>query len=188
AEFHDAVANPVAATFIQHRALQHGVEVLAIGADSQTLEASVGAFAGCVRFRVSSGKVRRASITWDQVGRSGERSNTNPIVIKLVQIWAILVRHIKMFVLRIDDETFRVERNAKNVCGTRILSIEGSIMLIPIPEDNGLENFETGDRAGVLIDIQTKTLHAGFVVDKTSARPTIAEAPPRTRLPVVENV
>src|SRR5262249_50703955 len=115
-ELHDAVAHAVAATFVQHRALEYGIGESAVRADRQALEAAVGALAsgvagvaGEVRDVRHNGGIPRYEVRWRREG-----PNQCAVTVELVEGRAVLVRDQEVARLGVDDETFGIERVAQH--------------------------------------------------------------------------
>ena len=183
-ELDNTVYRTVAATFVEHRALQHGVGVFAVGAHRQSFVATVGPLASNVAgipgvVGLAGGAAR------DDIARVLESADELPATVEFIQRRAVFVGNQEVAVARIDDETFRVESIAENVRGVRGESVHGAAVL---GELDGLGDLKVRDGAGSGIDVQRKPLNARFIRQGAAAGSTIGQTPPLLAVGVVVDV
>ena len=90
-----------------------------------------------------------------------------------------------MPVARIHHKAFRVQCIAEHIAGAGRDTVEWGAV---VRELHGLRNLEVGNRAGVQVNIERKTLHTGVVLQGATAGATIGQTPPFVTVGVVVEV
>ena len=185
-ELDDAVAEPVASTFVHHRALQHGVDKGTVRADGKPLEAAIGPPArGAVAVEIV------AAVGADRLEalRDLEGADQRSVAMELVQRGAVLVGHQQVAGGRVHDETFRIEGIAQVgsvECAARSDAVQGLTQLVP--ELHGLDDPESGNGAGDRVNVDHEALHARAIGQHATAGSAVRQGPPFVPVGIVVDV